>query len=585
MSAVSARKNLSDWQIPAQRKFSCKIAAAVCYNERSGEEGFPSNSSNKMNVSDFNPKTLWKPFAVAAALAFVYASVLAKLGIDWWTDANYSHGLLVPFVIGGIVYIEFDDLKKAVSPPSNLFGFALILSALLLLLGGTLGAELFTQRISLVVMLAGVVVYFFGRQMLKSLAASFALLLLAIPIPQIIFNKIAFPLQIYASRLAVWGIRLFEVPSLRKGNVIEILPDGATQIVALEVVEACSGIRSLMTLVTLALILAYFTRSKNRADGEKPRSFLKNFDFWRAVMLMLSAIPIAVFTNAARVTATGFLTYLYGKRAAEGTFHEVSGWLVYVVALAILFGLNLILKRFKIRASRFRIQDSEFKIQHSALGTQHLTPGFRLYPLLAVLLIGGISINWFQQRGEVEVARQPLSAMASELGDWQQKGDAMRFDAGVESVLGATDYTQREYVSRDGRTANLYVGYYASQRTGATYHSPQNCLPGAGWIMKEPELVEIKTSSGSSFTANKFIVENGIYREVLIYWYQGRGRRTASEYADKINTIWDSARRRRNDGALVRVMTAVNGDEAQAAAAAIDLSAAAADNLSEFVPE
>ncbi len=215
-----------------------------------------------MNSSVFNLKNLWKPCAVAAALAFVYAAVLAKLGSDWWTDENYSHGLLVPFVIGYIVYLEFDDLKKAVSKPSIFFGFGLILFALLMLLGGTLGAELFTQRISLVVMLAGIVVYFFGAKLIKSLAVPFALLLLAIPIPQIIFNKIAFPLQIYASQMAVWGIRLFEVPSLRKGNVIEILPNGATQIIALEVVEACSGIRSLMTLMTLALVLVYFTRTK-----------------------------------------------------------------------------------------------------------------------------------------------------------------------------------------------------------------------------------------------------------------------------------------------------------------------------------
>lgn len=143
----------------------------------------------------------------------------------------------------------------------------------------------------------------------------------------------------------------------------------------------------------------------------------------------------------------------------------------------------------------------------------------------------------------------------------------------------------REYVSPDGRLANLYIGYYASQRTGATYHSPQNCLPGAGWVMTQPEFVEIKTSSGETFQANKFIIENGVYNEVLIYWYQGRGRFTASEYTDKINTIWDSVLRRRSDGAMVRVMTSVGDSETKATEAAIDLAAQTADKLSEFVPE
>lgn len=534
-----------------------------------------------MNSSNFSLKNLWKPFAVAAALAFVYAAVLVKLGADWWTDENYSHGLLIAPLIGYIIYLEFDELKKVVSKPSAVFGFGLIGFALLMLLGGTLGAELFTQRISLVVMLAGIVVYFFGKQILQSLAEPFGLLLLAIPIPQIIFNKIAFPLQIYASRMAVWGIRLFEVPSVRKGNVIELLPDGATQTIALEVVEACSGIRSLMTLMTLALVLAYFTRAKNGSNGGKNTGFLKNYDFWRTIILMLAAIPIAVLTNAARVTATGVLTYHYGRRAAEGTFHEASGWLVYIAALALLIGFNFILKKFQKRDSVIKNAENR-----AATGEWQTGNGSRrIYSLLAVLIIGGAFINWFEQRGEIQIARRPLSEMASELGEWRQKGAPLRFDAATESILRTTDYTQREYAARDGRTANLYVGYYASQRTGATYHSPQNCLPGAGWVMAQPELVEIETASGRKFTANKYIVENGVYREVLLYWYQGRGRATASEYADKINTVRDSVLRSRSDGAMVRIMTAAGGDEEKATAAAISLAAETAERLSDYVSD
>ena len=536
-----------------------------------------------MNSLNFNSKNIWKPLAVAAALAFVYASVLAKLGFDWWTDENYSHGLLVPFVIGYIVYAEFDDLKKAVSKPSACIGFVLISFALLMLLGGTLGAELFTQRISLVVMCAGIIIYFFGAKIIKSLVVPFVLLLLAIPIPQIIFNKIAFPLQIYASRMAVWGIRLFEVPSIRKGNVIEILPDGATQIIALEVVEACSGIRSLMTLMTLALILAYFTRTKNRLDaGGKKFDFLKNSDVWRTIILMLAAIPIAVFTNAARVTGTGGLTYLYGVRAAGGAWHEISGWLVYVAALALLFGLNLVLKRIMMR--RHAAPENQSFDTESTRRT-HQFAANRVYVLTAFLIVGGVFVNWFEQRGEVTAARQNLAEMPVKLDQWRQQSAPIRFDAATEAVLRTTDYTQREYVAPDGRTANLYVGYYASQRTGATYHSPQNCLPGAGWTMAQPEIVKIKSESGAAFTANKFIVENGSSRAVLIYWYEGRGRAEANEYRDKINTVWDSVTRRRSDGAMVRVMTSVGGDEPAATAAAIDLAARAHDTLPKFVPE
>ena len=205
--------------------------------------------------------------------------------------------------------------------------------------------------------------------------------------------------------------------------------------------------------------------------------------------------------------------------------------------------------------------------------------------LISVLLSGGIFINWFQQRGEMEVQRKPLAELPMQLGEWRQKGNEIRFGEQTESVLRVSDYTMREYLSPDGRLANIYVGYYASQRSGATYHSPQNCLPGAGWVMRQPEYIEIKTLNGKSFKANRYITENGVYKEVLIYWYQGRGRFEASEYQDKLNTIWDSVLRRRSDGAMVRVMTSVGGDEAAAAAAAVDLSAQTADLLSVYIPE
>lgn len=288
--------------------------------------------------------SIWKPLLVAAALTFVYARVLQKLGIDCWADENYSHALLVPFVIVFIIWSEFEGLKKAAGKPSFLLGGTLVLFAGAMLLAGTLGAELFVQRVSFVVMLAGVTIYFFGMRLMQLLIVPFALMLLSIPIPQIVFNKIAFPLQIWASQAAVWGIRVFEVPTVRKGNVIDILPKGAQQVISLEVVEACSGIRSLMTLVTLALILAYFTRDKQHNPEDGWLGYFKSADFWRMAILAFAAVPIAVLTNSARVTATGYFTYIYGKKATDGTWHDASGWLVYVVALALLILVNWLLR-------------------------------------------------------------------------------------------------------------------------------------------------------------------------------------------------------------------------------------------------
>lgn len=274
----------------------------------------------------------------------LYSSVLAKLASDWWVDQNYSHGLLVPFVIGVILWGFRDRLVKFAASPSIFMGWALTIAGALLLLAGTLGAELFTQRISLVVLTVGIVIYFFGHRILPFLCVPILLFLLAVPIPQIIFNRIAFPLQLWASQMAVTGIRLFDIPVVRNGNVIDILPKGATQVLSLEVVEACSGIRSLMTLVTIGLLLGYFTRT-NMPRIENSTKVMSGYDSVRTVLLMILALPIAVITNAGRVTATGILTFYYGKAAVDSLWHDASGWLVYVLALAILLAANEVLKR------------------------------------------------------------------------------------------------------------------------------------------------------------------------------------------------------------------------------------------------
>ena len=295
-------------------------------------------------------KYLWRVLAISIAIVFAYATVLVKLGNQWWVDENYSHGLLIPFIIGFILWARRDRLASEPSRPSVLLGGAVVLFALFALWIGTAGAELYTQRISLVLLLAGTVIYFWGVRLLRLLLVPAGLLLLAIPIPSILFNKIAFPLQLFASRCAVWSMSLLDIPVLRQGNVIELLPLGAKETKKLEVVEACSGIRSLMTLVTLAVVFAYFTYPRQEPpEGTKrgPLAWLKSYDFWRSTLIVLAALPIAILTNALRVSGTGVLAHYYGPEIADGFFHSFSGWVIYIVAFLMLFGVGWILDRFR----------------------------------------------------------------------------------------------------------------------------------------------------------------------------------------------------------------------------------------------
>jgi exosortase len=301
-------------------------------------------------------KNPWRTLAVVSALIFVYASVLLKLSHDWWVDENYSHGLLIPFVIGYILWAERDKLRQVRHKPSVLWGGAAILMSLFALWIGVAGAELFMQRTSLVLMLAGVTVYFWGGRLLRLVWVPLILLLLAIPIPTIVFNKIAFPLQLFASRCAVWSMRLFDIPVLRQGNVIELMPLNSLQTKKLEVVEACSGIRSLMTLMTLAVVFAYFSYpgpsngSGENGDGSRKRrlfSSLRRWGFWRSTLIVMSAVPIAILTNALRVSGTGVLARFYGVKIADGFFHSFSGWVIYIVAFVLLFAFGWGLDRLR----------------------------------------------------------------------------------------------------------------------------------------------------------------------------------------------------------------------------------------------
>jgi len=208
----------------------------------------------------------------------------------------------------------------------------------------------------------------------------------------------------------------------------------------------------------------------------------------------------------------------------------------------------------------------------------------RFAVLFTALLVTGILVNGWAYLGEANVNRKPLKDFPARLGDWQQNNPDQTIDEPTMQVLRATDYVLRDYRRRDGRLANFYVGYYATQRNGASYHSPLNCLPGAGWTLSNADSVTISLADGTTFVANKYVIQNGQYKSLMIYWYQGRGRAVASEYWAKVFTVIDSVRVRRSDGALVRVTVPLGESEAEALESAKDLSAKAATAIKEFVP-
>jgi exosortase len=259
---------------------------------------------------------------LAAPCVWLYAPVASKLVRDWAHNENYSHGFLVVPLAVFFAWQRRRDLAAADLRP-HWTGLLTICGALGLVIVGRLGAELFLARVSLIVLLAGGILWLHGRQHLRIMALPILFLLLMVPLPAIVFNQIAFPLQLLASRVGAAGIQACAVPVLREGNVI-VLAD-----TSLEVAEACSGIRSLISLLTLGIVFGYFT---------DPRP-------WMRTVIAISTIPIAILANGARVTGTGVLAHYFGAEAAHGFFHTFSGWLVFTVAFVLLVVIARVLSR------------------------------------------------------------------------------------------------------------------------------------------------------------------------------------------------------------------------------------------------
>ena len=257
---------------------------------------------------------------LAVSAAWLYADVVVRLVSDWYNDDNYSHGFVIVPLALFFAYERRDQLLSAQRRPMTALGLLVVAASLLLLVAGTLASEFFLTRVSLVGALAGTVLFLLGATHLRILSFPLTFLLLMIPIPAIVFNQIAFPLQLVASSFGESVVALAGVPVLREGNVIILAST------TLEVAEACSGIRSLISLLTLGILFGYFTDRR----------------LAMRTLLALVTIPIAIVSNGLRVAGTGIAAHYFGSAAAEGFFHTFSGWLVFVTATAMLFAVGRI---------------------------------------------------------------------------------------------------------------------------------------------------------------------------------------------------------------------------------------------------
>ena len=257
---------------------------------------------------------------IAGLLIFLYQEVLWGLGSDWNNDPDYSHGFLVPFLSVYFIWERWKVLTDETPSPS-IWGIGLLSFGLFSLVVGLIGAELYVQRMSLIVVLSGLVLLILGWKYLWLLSLPIGFLIFMIPLPTIVVNTIAFPLQLFAAQTATFCLFSLGIPVLREGNLIILAST------TLEVAEACSGLRSLLSLLALGTVFGYFSQNA----------------IWKRWMLIILSVPIAIIANAFRVSGTGILAHYFGAEAAEGFYHTFEGWLVFVVAFVLLFVCGLVL--------------------------------------------------------------------------------------------------------------------------------------------------------------------------------------------------------------------------------------------------
>ena len=398
----------------------------------------------------------WLPgLVVLAALVLAYWTVLEGMVEQWLHNEDYSHGILVVPVAVYLAWRKRKELKKA-TVRSDGRGLFMLFAAVAVFIVGELGAELFTTRVSLLVSVIGLVWLLCGLEVLKILSFPVGFLFLMLPLPGFIYRNVTFPLQMLASIGSVNVLHSIGLSALREGNVIDV------GFMKLQVVEACSGLRYILPFLTLGVLFAYL--------GQKA--------FWKRAVLVLATVPISVGANVLRISGTGFIGLFWGNQAAEGFFHSFSGWIVFMVCIAVLSVLNFGLKYFPEKKAQTKASSTG----PSRQSTGYRTPWGTVAVSVVILLATPSVVRFLGQVPPLPLSRT-LAEFPLEFAGW--RGQKIDMDPKLWEKVGGQDYLIINY-ARDGhKPLNLYVVYYEYQRKGGDFvHSPRLCLPGHGGSSK-----------------------------------------------------------------------------------------------------
>ena len=512
-----------------------------------------------------------------AGLAILAALALGAAPVFWigfaslaraWSTAEYSHGPLIPMIS---LYLFLRELRRSPLPAASIRdgwpGLAVILLALGLAILGNLMHVPDIVTYAFIFWVSGVVLSVFGWARGRRHQLPVFHMVFMLPLPQILYWKLTIFLQWVSSALGVWIVSLAGVAVYLEGNVIDL------GVYKLQVAEACSGLRYLFPILSFSYLFAILYRGP----------------LWHKLVLLISAAPLTVLMNSFRIGVIGILVDRYGIEQAEGFLHFFEGWVVFLICVGILFLMAMTLQRFAPNPIPLA---EAIDLDFEGLGGVFM----RLFAIRAtrfLAMAAGLSIlvSLMWQLAHAPIAapldREPLAVYPLRLEGWA--GSTAPLDTQVAKVLGADDYINSVYQSADEKdVVAFFVAFYKKQTEGQGIHSPEVCLPNGGWEVFNLAQVPLDmTGSGyGTFNANRAVIQQGLSRQLVYYWFEGRGERETNDFRAKLNVLIDSLIKGRTDGALVRYVTPIGPDETEADADArlLRFMAISLKPLPRFVP-
>jgi exosortase D (VPLPA-CTERM-specific) len=512
----------------------------------------------------------------AGLLAFAL-TVAGSLPVFWlgfdslaraWATPEYSHGPLIPVIS---LYLFLRELRQAeppaANPPDRWPGLLVMFAGLAVALLGNLARIPDIVTYGLIVWIGGVVLVVFGWRRGMTHQLPVLHLVFMLPLPQFVYWKLTIFLQGVSSELGVWFVRLAGVPVFLEGNIIDL------GVYKLQVAEACSGLRYLFPILSFSYLFAILYRGP----------------FWHKAVLLLMAAPLTVFMNSFRIGVIGVLVNSYGIGHAEGFLHFFEGWVIFIACVGILFLMAVALQRLTPNplplSQAIDLDTSGFGPIAARLA------GIRFAPALAAAAVLTVTASaaWTLagNRPVVEMPREPFTLYPRRIDDWA--GASSTLDPAVARVLGATDYINATYAAPgEAGYVNLFVAWYDKQTEGSGIHSPEVCLPVGGWevFSLAPHEVDMTGTPYGAFRVNRAVIQKGLSKQIVYYWFEQRGRRMTNDYLAKMAVVWDGLTVGRTDGALVRYVTPIGPGETEADADArlLGFMRRSLASLPRFVP-